>query len=215
MEHFPLVGRLHTDVLSEKYGQISAKIIRHDDFIRESHLVDTQGISRTYALTFFPKEKSDSQMNSIDAEIRSGKPIGSAFREHGYSIRKNVIDVYTLNIPEWLKRGFNTEESFAKARLSEFYAKEKDANPKIYGTVLEVYSPDFRGPVVNNADIQQINPTTEVLENSGFSKEDVWRRIGNDNDWSDVQSKVLEAKKDSLSKLFDLKRKIHQYLTDH
>ena len=47
MEHFPLAERLHTDVLEEKYGQIKSKVIRHDFNIREAHLIDTNGISRT------------------------------------------------------------------------------------------------------------------------------------------------------------------------
>ena len=46
MEHFPLVDRLHTDVLEEKYGPISSKILIHNDKIRKAHLVDKKGISR-------------------------------------------------------------------------------------------------------------------------------------------------------------------------
>ena len=58
MQHFPLVERLHTDILEEKYGPISTKLIRHDNKIREAHLVDFKGISRTYAITFINESKN-------------------------------------------------------------------------------------------------------------------------------------------------------------
>ena len=60
MEHFPLVDRLHTDVLEERYGPISSRVLVHNDKIRRAHLIDQKGISRTYAITFlsnkWPKE---------------------------------------------------------------------------------------------------------------------------------------------------------------
>lgn len=53
MEHFNLVDKLHTDVLEDKYGPITARIIKHTSKIREAHLIDKKNISRTFAITFF------------------------------------------------------------------------------------------------------------------------------------------------------------------
>ncbi len=215
MEHFPLADRLHTDVLAEKYGPISARVLNHDFAVREAHLVDAQGISRTFAITFFPEKKENIQIATIDQKISEGTPIGMAFREQDYSIRKNVIDVYTLELPDWLRAEFQTAESFAKARLSEFYAKRHGFAPVIYGTVVEIYTPDFRSPVINNVDVAQVNAATEVLEKAGFSKEQIWQRIGMGNDWSDAQTRVEKAKEASLHLVFSLKKRINCILDCH
>lgn len=212
MEHFPLVDRLHTDVLEEKYGAISVKLVRHTRRLREAHLVDRSGISRTYSLTFFPA-KRERRIASVEKDIASGAPIGKAFRMHGYAIRKNVVEVFLLPLPGWLRKAFRTKEMRAKARISEFYAKKRGEEPVIYGDVLEVYSPDFRPQIINAVDLSQDNPLTRVLQKKGFSKEEVWRRIGNDNDWSDVEKKYFEAKRASRPLELKLKKTIERYIS--
>ncbi|MFH1802380.1 MAG: hypothetical protein ABH864_02915 [archaeon] len=71
MEHFPLVDRLHTDVLEEKYGPIHSKVLVHDEKVRLSHLVDKKGISRTFAITFF-QGPFDKNIKRINEEIKKG-----------------------------------------------------------------------------------------------------------------------------------------------
>jgi hypothetical protein len=210
-EHFNLVNRLHTDVLEEKYGEINAKVLRHDNIIREAHLIDKKGLSRTYAITFLRKYKNK-KIIKINNEIKKGKPIGKAFREYGYHIRKNVIDVFVIKLPIWLRKAFYTKEKYAKARLSEFYAKNKKDPPIIYGTVVEIYSPDFRLPVINNIDISQVHPTTECFEHAGISKEKVWDKLTDENGLSENKEEYEHAKKDSLKNIFKIKKRIHNYL---
>lgn len=212
-EHFPILERLHTDVLEDKYGPISAKVIRHDNVLREVHLIDENGISRTYAITFFTHENLDENISSINEEIKSGEPIGKAFRNHGYEIRKNVIDVYSLDIPTWLQKDFRDEKKFAKARLSEFFAKHKNDAPIIYGTVVEVYSPDFRGPVINQVDINQVNPSTAAFEQVGITKDQIWERLGSENNWSDLSEQYELAKEKSLPLIHNFELKIKEYLS--
>lgn len=212
MEHFNLVNKLHTDVLKEKYGKISAKVLRHDDKIRETHLVDENDVSRTYALTFFTEEKKDDEIKKIDEKIKEGSPIGEEFRLNGYEIRKNVIAAYTLRIPSWLQRDFRTKSRVAKARLSEFYAKKKDKTPIIYGTVVEIYSPDFREPRINKIDKAQINPLTREFEKIKVSKNEIWKRIGFGNDWHDINEKYLTAKKESNDDIKEFRKRIKEYI---
>lgn len=207
MQHFPLTEKLHTDVLEEKYGLIASKVLKHDNDIREALLIDMKGIARTYALTFLSNNFSG-EIKDINEEIKSGKPIGKAFREKGYIVRKNVLDVFIIKIPTWLKKEFDTKETKAKARLSEFYAKKEGSQPVIYGIVTEVYTPDFRKPVVNAVDKAQINPVTEFLEIEGFSKEDIWMRIGNENNYDDLKKKFSKAMKASKSTVNLLRKKI-------
>jgi hypothetical protein len=209
MQHFPLTEKLHTDILEEKYGEIHAKVIKHNSKIRESLLVDTKGIARTYALTFFD-DWENKEIGYINEDIKSGNAIGKAFRENGYSIRKNVLDVFIINLPSWLKKEFHTKEKCAKARLSEFYAKKQGTKPIIYGIVTEVYSPDFRKPIINEVDKLQIGAVTECLEEVGFSKDEIYRRIGDDNNYDDARKLYNKAKEKSKKVISKLRKKIEE-----
>jgi len=150
------------------------------------------------------------EFQKINESIKKGFPIGKEFRKEGYSIRKNVVDAFIIKISPKLQREFKTKEKFAKARLSEFYANKKDKKPKIYGIVAEVYSPDFRAPVLNSTDINQINPLTKMFKKIRISKKQIWNKLGNDNDWSSMQSKYLKAKTMSLQKIKDYRNKIEK-----
>lgn len=213
MEHFQLVDRLHTDILEEKYGAISAKILIHNKKIRLAHLIDKTGISRTFAITFFLNDWT-TNIKKINNEIKKGKPIGKAFREHEFAIRKNVLEVYKVKIPLWLRKEFRTKENYAKARLSEFYAKKRGSSPVIYGIVVEIYSPDFRKATINKTDRAQESALTSSLEKQGFSKEEIWRRIGRENDYEDQKNKFLKAKKDSDREEKRIKKEIREVLSN-
>jgi hypothetical protein len=209
MQHFPLTEKLHTDILEEKYGLISTKVIKHNSKIREALLVDSKGVARTYALTFLNK-LIDKDIKEINEEIKKEKAIGKAFREKGYTIRKNVLDVFIMKIPKWLQKEFSTKENNAKARLSEFYAKKQNSKPLIYGIVTEVYTPNFRRAIVNETDLLQIGAVTECLENQGLSKKEIYRRIGDDNNYEDIQKKYDLAKKQSKRIIEELRKRINK-----
>ncbi|OHA58240.1 MAG: hypothetical protein A2571_03210 [Candidatus Vogelbacteria bacterium RIFOXYD1_FULL_44_32] len=211
-QHFPLTEKLHTDVLEEKYGPVRAEVLRHDNEIREVHIVDESGVSRTYALTFLTFDKNNKEIAEIDQEIKNGGLIGKTFRDHGYEIRKNVIHVYTVELPDWLKSRFENESNEAKARLSEFYAKKKDESPLIYGIVTEIYSPDFREPEINNIDTKQDNPSTNAFELVGITKGEIWDRIGDGNLWSGLQEKLDRAKELAKTEENNLAERVARYL---
>lgn len=209
MQHFPLTEKLHTDILEEKYGEIHVKVLKHNSKIRESLLIDSKNISRTYALTFFENWNSK-EVEMIDKEIKKGEAIGKAFRKKGFTIRKNVLDVFTIKLPSWLKKEFDTNSENAKARLAEFYAKKEGQTPIIYGLVTEIYSPDFRKPIINEVDKLQIGAVTECLTKEGFSKEEIYRRIGDDNNYDDSQEKYNQAKEKSKAIISKLRKKIEE-----
>lgn len=209
MQHFPLTEKLHTDILEEKYGEIHAKVLKHNSKIRESLLVDSKGIARTYALTFF-QNWDNAEVEKINNKIKKGEAIGKAFRKRRYTIRKNVLDVFVIKLPRWLKKTFHTKDNFAKARLSEFYAKKQGQIPIIYGIVTEVYTPDFRKPIINDIDKLQIGSVTECLKKEGFSKDEIYRRIGDDNNYEDVQGRYNHAKEKSKIIISELRNKIEK-----
>lgn len=208
MEHFQLTERLHTDVLEEKYGQIHVEVLEHSQSIRRAHLVDEQGVSRTYAVTLFPESWDNPEIAEINEKIANGQAIGKTFREYGYSIRKNVIDVYISEIPNWLRSRFKTDESQAKVRLSEFYAKKAGLAPIVYGVVAEIYSPDFRPAVINLYDESQISATTATLAKHNINIQEVWRRIGLDNDYHDLETELELAKEETKPILNEIKERI-------
>ena len=186
-KHFPTEG-LHSDILEKQFGPVHPQILQHNNILRESLIVDEEGISRTYAITFFP-ENPNKEIVEVDKAIRSGGMIGKTFREKGFEVRKNVLDVFIIDIPGWLKEKFNIEGNKAKARISEFCAgNDATGQVEVYGTVLEVYTPDFRSPEINEVDLAQINPSVEMFEKMGISKKTVWERLpeaSRADEWSD------------------------------
>ncbi len=212
MENFNLIKKLHTDVLEEKYGPIHSEVLRHDSEVREIHMLDKNNISRTYALTFINFDRKNKTLLEIDQKIQNGGLIGQVFRDYGYEIRKNVVSVFTTKLSELLKQKMATKDEEAKVRLSEFYAKKEGEAPIIYGTVSEIYSPDFRSAEVNEIDISQENTLTEALEKVGLTKEDIWNRIGENNNFLDVQNKIKEAKIIAKPHKEELINKVESYL---
>lgn len=212
MENFPTINRLHTDVLEEKYGPIHPEVLRHDERVREAHLVDSTGCSRTYALSFFPDAMSPG-VQAVDAEIRAGGSIGKTFRKHGYEIRKNVLDVYLVPLSLSISERFRLSNGgLAKARLSEFYAKRGDAVPLIYAIVLEVYHPDFRQAEVSDADKRQISAPTSYLEDEGVTREQIWESISVD-DWSKTAGAVARARMRAVDAVSALKGRALAYMS--
>lgn len=224
-EHFPVREKLHTDILEQRYGPIHAVVLRHDNIremnqgaegIREARLVDEEDILRTYALTFLTYDKANKELADIDDVIRQGGLIGKTFREHGYVVKKNVIDVFIMPIPSWMKNDFRTDAEEAKARLTEFYAKREDATPVVYGTVLEVYSPDFKDPRdgINDIDIAQINPMTSALQQAGIPVDDIWYHLDRaveTNEWDDLRDFYKQAQDISRPVVQSLHKKISKY----
>lgn len=225
-EHFPVKDKLHTDILEQKYGPIHAVVLRHDNVkeikkgterIREARLVDEKNVLRTYALTFLTYDKSNIELVGIDDEIRQGGLIGKTFRDHGYVVKKNVIDVFIVPIPVWMQKDFSVDVKKAKARLTEFYAKKENYAPVIYGTVLEIYSPDFKDPEngINDIDLAQVNPLTGTLQGVGVPADEIWERLdraSETNEWDDLKDRHEQAQKLSQPVIQSLHEKILKYL---
>lgn len=226
-EHFPIINKLHTDVLQDKYGPIVADVLRHDNVtemkkgserIREARLVDKDNVLRTYALTFLTYDKNNKEIVAIDEEIRSWWLIWVTFRKHWYTIKKNVIDVFIMDIPKWMEEDFKVQWNRAKARLTEFYAKSASTNPVIYWIVLEVYSPDFKNPEngINQIDINQINPSTGTLQDSGIPIDEIRERLdraAESNEWDDLKERYEQAQKLSKKVVESLHKKIDKYIS--
>ena len=196
-ENFPTIAKLHSDVLEDRFGPIHSVVLRHDDTraerddefaIRWADLCDADGVSRTHALTYLTYAPDDDDLYTIDREIHDGGMIGKTFRRYGFEVRKNVIDVFVVDLTEDLQRRLATDAGAAKGRFAEFYAKREGSEPRIYGHVLEIYHPEFRPAAVNDVDRAQINPTTEILAQHSITKDDIWDhldRASETDEWAD------------------------------
>lgn len=210
MDHQRAAGReirLHTDQLQEAYGPVSVRLLRHDNEVREAHLVDRQGISRTFAVTFlapqFPKE-----LARIDAEIRDGAPIGKTFLSYGYEVRKNVLKALVVDLPAWLRTEFAHPSRSTKVFLSEFLARADARPPELYGTVVEVYSPDFRSPVITETDRLQESPTFTSLMAAGVSPEEIWQRLGDDPACNRADPRYLAAGRNCRQDIISMTKRL-------
>jgi chorismate-pyruvate lyase len=176
-EAYIVTGWLHTEVLQDIYGPICVKVLKDDNLTREVLLTDQQNIARTYALTIKNDEWAwNKEMQLVNAAIRSGEAIGKTFKTNGFSICKNIIDVYLVNLPEWLQQAFEHTSSMAKARISEFLVKKNELIFN-YGLITEIYSPDFRNATINAQDSAQINLPSCILYDMGLTKQQVWKYI--------------------------------------
>lgn len=206
-EPYNLSNRLHTEVLKEKYGKINTHVLRDDDDTREVLLMDEKLIARTYALTIKNKEwQHNLEICEVNEAIKNGEPIGESFKSRGFSVQKNILDVYVIKLTEWLRLSFETNIEMAKARITEFIVKKKNLMYN-YGTITEIYSPEFRKPQINETDKAQINIPLSVLNSFGFSKEEIWGVL---------EKKVIAS---NLAKLYspeveEMKEKVHGILME-
>lgn len=148
--------KLHITQLEELYGPIKVNVLRHDKLMREVHLEDKNGISRTYALTFF-SENNDLEFQEINKEIQLGSLIGRTFEKHGYFIRKRGLGFFIVDLPVWLRDKFNTKGAAAKANVYEFCVSKAESVFKVYGTIVEIYPPEFKPPVILESENVGVN----------------------------------------------------------
>jgi hypothetical protein len=212
-----LTKRLHTDMLEEKYGRISTRVLRHDARVRESHLLDAAGISRTYAITLFPDDGLSEPLRKSDAEIRAGSPIGKTFRRHGYDLRKNVLAFLIVELPLWLREAFADRRAHAKALLSEFLCRNEVSPPLLYGTTLEVYHPDFRPSEMNHAERLGEGPTWASLITEGLSLEEIWQLMESESKaYARDDERYLRARRIADRQISVLKGRMRDILaSDH
>ena len=187
---------LHTVVLRRRVGKLRALLVHQDARMRKVHMLDGKGTSQTFAITLFAPAAISPEWKQIHAQIRAGKFIGETFRAHGYEVRKNVVAVRVIELPEGLRQKFRTRGTHAKVRWSEFIARKNNGPPLVYAMVAEVYPPWFRRARIKDVDRRQINPPVLFLQKNGISLGELWERIGKNNRWKGREkerARALEA----------------------
>jgi hypothetical protein len=210
-EPLSLVDGLLSDALKERYGTITARVLRHDAREREAHLIDSQGVTRTYSVTFL-SNPMPAPLRPLNDKIRAGRLMGETFRDLGFAIRKNVFDIFVVESPPWLRKAFRTRERYAWARLFEFHARKGSSPPLVYATLCEIFTPDFKPPLVTPTDVSWLNPCTPALLACGVSREEAWRQINRLEDGRDVNGRFIEGRIATLPLAFELRSKVAKRL---
>lgn len=187
--NFPQAGHLHTDVLEERFGTITPRVVHHSEMYREAYLSDGNGVCRTFAVTLFPTAGPVADPAAVSREIRTGGAIGKTFRAHGFGVAKNILKVFLVDVPGWLRRAFADENPLAKARMTEFLARHEAGPTLVYGTVIEIYHPDFRPAEISAFDRLQESPSVAALvQHRVISHDAVWDYVMSAPHPADVQS---------------------------
>ena len=210
-EPLALIDGLLSDALKERYGPISARVLRHDASEREAHLVDSEGVTRTYSLTFLSRPMP-APLRPVNEKIRGGRLMGETFRDLGFAIRKNVFDIFIVESPAWLRKAFRTKERYAWARIFEFNVRKGASPPLLYATLCEIFTPDFKPPLVTPTDVSWLNPCTRALLACGVSREQAWREINRLEEGTDVNGRFVEGRIATLPYAFDLRDRVTRRL---
>jgi len=210
-ESLSLVDGLLSDALGERYGPITARVLKHDARERQAHLIDSKGVTRTFSVTFF-SQPMPAPLRAVNAEIRAGCLIGETFRNHGFTIRKNVFDIFVVELPAWLRRAFGSKERYAWTRTFEFHARKGTSPPHLYATLCEIFTPDFKPPLVTPTDASWMGPSFPALLACGLNREQAWRGISRLEDGRDVNGRFIEARVATLPLAFALRRRVAEVL---
>ncbi len=205
------IDGLLSDALRERYGPISARVLRHDAREREAHLVDRRGVTRIFSVTFLSRPLPPS-IRAVNARIRDGGLIGDSFRDAGFAIKKNLLDVTLLPIPAWLRSDFGVKERHAWSRIFEFHVRKGTSAPRHYATLCEIFTPDFKPPIVTPEDVARVGASLRELVLRGLSEDAAWNRVGRYDGPRDIQGRFAEARIATLRTVFRIRDRVAEIL---
>lgn len=160
---------------------VRVKWPRQEGLSREALIAGKNGSGRIYAVTSLNNEWiMDEEMQAIDKAIAGGEPLHEVFVRNGYSVRKNILDVYVISLTHLLCRQFNTVQTFARAQNAEYIVRKGDT-VYCYGIVKQIYSPEIWPAALTDSDKDSINFSFQTLQSCGFSREEIWRLMDDDH----------------------------------
>lgn len=197
-------NKLHTAALEAHFGKIRPKIYSHANNLRSVMLVDASGKGTTYAVTAI-SQRLPRSVERVNERIKQGAMIGEAFSTAGFQVRKNVLSVFSVSLPEWVKEEFRVRNSRAKARISEYFVRKGTLEPVLYGTLFEIMSPEFSSPQIKRADLAQVGALSSELERRGVSKRQIWEIMGRRNKFGELSGTAKNAKRASVPRVEEIK----------
>jgi len=170
-------ARFHPGMQEEKYEKSNIRVLRDDDNLREVLLMNEELAAQTYSITMKSREwRQCKEIREAAAAILKGEAISSSFKSHGFSTQKNVLDIFTINLPGWLQLAFANESKRAKASITEVLVKKQETVYN-YCIITEIYSPAFQKPEITEIDEMQVKMPSLSLFRLGFSKQEIWAAL--------------------------------------
>jgi hypothetical protein len=169
--------KFYPGMQEEKYEKSNIRILRDDDNLREVLLMNEKLVAQTYSITMKSREwRQCKEIREVDAAILKGAAMSNSFKLHGFTAQKNVLDIFTINLPGWLQLAFANDGNRAKASITEVIVKRQQIVYN-YCIITEIYSPAFQKPEVTAIDEMQVNMPSFSLFRLGFSKEEIWASL--------------------------------------
>lgn len=135
---------LHTFSLEEIFGSIKNQIIKQNDSVRMVHLMDKKNISRTLGVVRF-LNSNEVFLKDVHQKIVSGDMLGKTLFEANIDFDKEFLGAIHVELPDWLKTDFNTEQDKSLAFFSKIIIKSNLANGEdyVYSELIEVIPPEI------------------------------------------------------------------------
>lgn len=170
-------GKFHPGMQEEKHEKSNIRVLRDDDNLREVLLMNDDLVAETYSITMKSREwRQCKEIREVDAAMLKGNAMSSSFKSHGFTAQKNVLDIFTINLPGWLQLAFANDGKRAKASITEVLVK-KQGTVYNYCIITEIYSPAFQKPEVTAIDEMQVKMPSFSLFRLGFSKDEIWASL--------------------------------------
>jgi hypothetical protein len=118
-----------------------------------------------------------------------------------------------VEVPPWLRKAFRHPSPYAWARTFEFHARNRTSGPLLYATLCEIFTPDFKPPVVTPTDVSWLGPSSAALRSVGLSREEAWGQIRRFEDGRNVNGQFVEARVATLPLVFDIRRRVTAFLS--
>jgi len=165
---------LRTDHLRKLYGPIHPQILLHNRFERKRfvRMLDDQGKCRMAAYTELNVSAWDDAIRAIDEEIEKGGFIGETFKKYGYVGHPYFTQAYNWPIPSpEVQKMLNTQSPFAHIWRYEYFVWKFGVKPIVYGTVYEIFHPDYMKPGLEKGIVWTSRAYARELERQNRAKE--------------------------------------------
>lgn len=129
-------AKLGSEVVSEKYGPVSLRVLSQTYKNRESLLVNQEGVIGAYSLVFFGEGKES--FSEAHRAITNGAPIGKTFRELGIPILRDEFCSMTYPIPRALREITRWNAGECSVKGVDFLVGN---SKELYATIIEMYGP--------------------------------------------------------------------------
>ncbi len=159
---------LNSDRIRQRFGSYGVKVLRQDEQLRVSNLHSThagQAICRTFAVVRFA-QPIPAELSKAHAAIGAGGSIGEVLRQQGWQIKKQRLQVTTLNAMPGSEAGRLMGLTEATALATDVYqlSAQRGARTLNFATIAEIHHPDYLDATLLDA---MVVPSRSDVDSAG------------------------------------------------